>query len=90
MTGETTRMKISRRKLSRIHAIDQIRVARDVRESFLPRYTTGNGRYHARAHTSCRPCDSFNQLAKKLVTCLVASLERTPGKRRLARNRLPL
>ena len=26
---------------------DSCMVARDVRESFLPRYTTGNGRYRA-------------------------------------------
>ena len=30
------------------------------------------------------------ELAKKLVTRLAASLERTPGKRHLAQNRLPL
>ena len=45
--------------------------------------------YRARAHPG-RPCDSFNQLAKKLVTRLAASLARTPGKRRPAQNGLPL
>ena len=45
--------------------------------------------YCARAHRG-RPCDSFNQLAKKLVTRSVASLERTPGNRSPAQNGLPL
>ena len=40
------------------------------------------GRYRAHA----QPVGSFNQLAKKLVALLVASLKRTHGKRRLARN----
>jgi len=37
-----------------------------------------------------KPCDLFNQLAKKLVTRAAALLARTPGIRRLQQNRLPL
>ena len=44
---------------------------------------------HARAHPG-RPCDSFDQLAKKLVTRLAAPLERTPGNGCLAWDGLPL
>ena len=36
-----------------------------------------------------RPCDLFNQLAKKLVTRAAALLARFPGIRRLQQNRLP-
>ena len=38
----------------------------DVRESFVPRYTTGNGCYRVHAH----PVGHVTQLAKKLVTQL--------------------
>ena len=37
---------------------------------------------HAHAHPG-RSCDSFNQLAKKFVTCLVASLTRARKRRHL-------
>ena len=39
-------------------------------------------RARAHAHPG-RSCDSFNQLAKKLVTCLAASLAKAPKRRRL-------
>ena len=70
---KTTSMKISRRKLSRIFMlviiawVARMRLSRNVSP---PRYTTGKGRYRAHAHP-VGPCDSFNQLAKKLVTRLV-------------------
>ena len=58
---------------------------------FSPRYTTELEMVvTVHVHILYRPCDSFNQLAKKLVTRLVASLERAPGKRHLAQNYLPL
>ena len=59
---------------------------RERRKSFLPLEMVVT----AHAHIPYKPCDSFNQLAKKLITCLVASLERTPGKRPLALNYLLL
>ena len=37
-----------------------------------------------------KPCDLFNQLAKKLVTRATALLARTPGIRRIQQNSLPL
>ena len=91
---ETTSMKISRRKLSRVQSIE-LRAC-DVREEnfrkncLIPLYNWKWSSPRTRTRTSCRPCDSFNQLAKKLVARLVASLERTPGKRHLVLNRLPL
>ena len=43
----------------------------------------------ARAHPG-NPCDSLNQPATQLVQRLAALLTRTPGKRRLQQDRLPL
>ena len=43
----------------------------------------------ARAYSG-NPCDSFNRLAKKLITHLAYLLSRTPGIRHSAQNRLPL